>query len=905
MAPRSIQTATILILLLTCSAFSQNIQYEKYKLKNGMTVILHEDHSVPSACINFWYRVGSKDEELGRSGFAHLFEHLMFMGTKRVPGGDFDSIMEAGGGFNNASTSRDRTNYFSMGPSELLKTLLWLDADRLEDLGKEMTQEKLDKQRAVVRNERRQTSENRPYGRADLIVGSLMYPDGHPYHHTVIGSHEDLEAATVDDVKNFFAKYYVPSNTSLVVAGDFNPEEIKPLIEGMFGTQPRGSDVVHAQAIPVKLSHVKRMTMTDAVQFSRTTMVYHSPPHFADGDAQMDLAASVLSDGISSRLYQRLIYKDKIAVDVVAYQASQMLGSLFMIQATAKPGVELDLLEKTIDEVVKEFVASGPTSEELERQKTQIEFSMLNRLQSLLAKADSMNRYEFYYGEPNSFRRDLDRYRNATPSDVKRWSHKVFTQDARLILRVIPELKTLADSARDTQPKISDSPPFAPLLPETFTLSNGIKVHHWQRSELPLVAMTMLFPGGSSNDPADQASLASLTANMLDEGAGDLNAMAFADALDELGASFRASSGREWSSANLSVLSRNFDKALNLFSDAVQRPRFDEKEWDRVHSLHIQRLVRMQDNPSAVSRTVSMRAYFGDQHPYSRPTSGTPTSVENVRLSHIKKFHERLFRADGAVILIAGDISAQDVRTQLNDKFGSWRNTPGVIPLKKPVYPSPVNDILRVVIVDRPDAVQTVVRFMMPGTVYSDSRRIPLELFNTILGGSFTSRLNQNLREEHGYTYGARCGYSMDASVGYFMASSSVRTDVTGESIKEFMKEFRAIRDGDISSEEAGKARSSQRMDMIQSFAGLRGILGAASTLIQNGRPFTDLGEELSTVSRVTEDDLNRLAYEAVMFEKSLLVLVGDRDEILKQLKELGLPTPVELTVTGDVTTKP
>ncbi len=900
MTTRSITTTAILVALMTSAATAQNIKYEKYKLQNGMTVILHEDHSVPSACINTWYHVGSKDEEFGRSGFAHLFEHLMFMGTHRVPGGDFDNLMEASGGFNNASTSKDRTNYYSMGPAELLPTLLWLDADRLEGLGKAMTTEKLNKQRDVVRNERRQTSENRPYGRADLKVTSMMFPDGHPYHHTVIGSHEDLEAGTLDDVKNFFAKYYVPSNASLVVAGDFNPDEIKPLIENIFGTLPRGSDVVHAKKTPVKLHEVKRLTMTDAVQFARTTMVYHSPAHYAKGDAEMDLAAAVLSEGISSRLYQRLIYKDKIAVDVSAYQGSSYLGSLFYIQATAKPGVELEKIENTIDEVVAEFLASGPTEEELNRQKTQIEFSMLNRLQSILAKADRMNAYEFFYGEPNSFKRDLDRYRNASPSDVLNVSKNVFTQDARLILRVIPEIKKPEINARDTKPDIAASPPFAPLLPETFTLSNGITVHHWQRSELPLISMTMLFPGGATNDPPDQAGLASLTTNMLDEGAGDLGAIAFSDTMDELGASFRASSSREWTDANLSVLSRNFNKALSLYADALQRPRFEVKEWDRVHSLHMQRLKRMQDNPSAVARTVAMRAYFGDQHPYGRPSMGSESTIKNIHLMHAKRFHERLCRPEGAVILIAGDITRDQARKSLEQSFGSWRGATGVKPLSRKAYTSPVNDILRVVMVDRPGAVQTVIRFMMPGPVYSDSRRVPLELFNTILGGSLTSRLNQNLREEHGYTYGARCGYTMDASVGYFTASSSVRTDVTGESIREFMKEFKAIRDGDISQVEAGKARSSGRMGMIRSFAGLGGILNAASTLIRNDRPFSDLGEQLDAVAKVHENDLNRLAHEAVPVEKTLLLLVGDKSEILKQTKELGLPSPIELTATGD-----
>ncbi|MCH7808488.1 MAG: insulinase family protein [Planctomycetes bacterium] len=889
-----------LTVLLSSATYGQDVTCEKYQLDNGLTVILHEDHTLPVACVNMWYYVASKDEPDGRSGFAHLFEHLMFMGTNRVPGSDFDNIMEAGGGYNNASTSEDRTNYFEMGPAELLPTLLWLEADRLEDLGKAMTQEKLDKQRDVVRNERRQSYENRPYGKADLRVHGLMFPEDHPYHKTVIGSHEDLAAATVDDVKKFFSTYYIPSNAGLVVAGDFDPAEIKPLIAGLFGTLPRGSDVVHAQAGPVKLSTVKRVTNTDKVQFARTTMVYHSPPFYAPGDAAMDLAAAVLSDGISSRLYQKLVYENELAVDVSAYQASMLLGSLFYVQATARSGVELDTIEQAIDEVLAEFTQGGPTQEELERRKSKIEYSMVSRLQSILGKADALNRYQFYYGEPNSFARDLQRYRDATPDHVRDWARKVLTPDARLILRVIPEIEVPDTTARDERPDDGDAAAFAPLLPETFKLSNGITVHHWPRRELPLVALTMLFPAGASGDPTAKAGLSALTADMLDEGAAQRNAVEFADALDLLGASVAAHSSREYSTVDLSVLTRNFEPALALWADAVLRPRFEQKEWDRVHKLHIQRLARALDRPTYVAQTVAMRAFFGDEHPYSRPIAGHGPTAEAVTLEDVKEFHKKLARPTGAVILVAGDLTADELRTHLESTLGGWTDPADVGPPVTPSYPAPVNDALRVVVVDRPDAVQTVIRFVMPGPVYADPNRPKLQLFNTILGGSFTSRLNQNLREEHGYTYGARSGFSMNTSVGYFSASSNVRADQTGAALGEFLKEFAAIRAGDINAQEARKARTSRRMAMIQSFAGLQGILNAATTLVRNNRPFTAMGDELAEVARVTEAELNHLANDAVPLERALLILVGDKKLILKQLTGLDLPEPTVFTVTGD-----
>ncbi len=895
---RILWTTVAFITFHGATTSAQDMPYEKYTLPNGMTVILHEDHTAPEVCVNLWYYVGAKDEPRGRSGFAHLFEHLMFMGTHRVPEGEFDRIMEAGGGFNNATTSEDRTNYFSLGPSELLPTLLWLDADRLEDLGKAMTKEKLDKQRAVVRNERRQSYENRPYGKADLRIYELMFPEGHPYHIPVIGTHEDLKAATVEDVKNFFARYYVPNNTSLVVAGDFDPAQVKPLIDRLFGTLPRGSDVLHAEAEPVRLKKVKRLTLTDRVQFARTYMVYHSPPHFAPGDAEMDLAAAILADGISSRLYKKLVYEQDLASDVSAYQSSMLLGSLFSIEATAKPGVSLDKLERTIDEVVEEFLRTGPAPDELERQKAKVEYQFVSRLQSLLAKADALNRYQFYFGEPNSFRRDLDRYRSATVERVRDWAKRVLTPNARLILRVIPEQKPPEENPRDARPEALATRPFQPPMPETFRLRNGLTVHHWERHELPLIHLTMVLPYGSTVDPPGKAGLTSLTVQMLDQGAGDRDALAFAEALDQLGARFDTDVDPETIRVDLSSLAGRFEKAMKLYADAVQRPRFDEKEWKRVHRLHLRRLAQLLDRPQYVARTVGLRSFFGDAHPYGRPVAGRQETADDITLDDVRTHYRRLFRPSRAVLLTAGDISSGALKSTLEATIGSWTE-PSVEAPSPPSFPPPRNDAFRVIVVDRPGAVQTVVQFVLPAPPYDNPQRTTLQLLNTILGGSFTSRLNQNLRETHGYTYGAGCRYTMNPSVGYFTASSAVRADVTGASVREFLRELKGIRTGNVSTEEADKARAAARMRMIGTFAGIGNILDTAVDFVRNHRPFTELGADLEAASRTTAEDINHIARRAVPLEQGVLVLVGDEKRIRRQLSELDLPEPIACTPTG------
>jgi len=882
-----------LLLTLAAAAPAQKLEVEKYRLPNDLTVILHEDHSLPVACVNLWYHVGSKDEAARRSGFAHLFEHLMFMGTKRVPGSDFDRLMEAGGGWNNASTSEDRTNYFSFGPSSLLPTLLWLDADRLEDLGREMTQEKLDKQRDVVRNERRQTSEMEPYGKAELKIGELMFPEGHPYHHPVIGSHEDLEAATLKDVVDFFANYYVPANASLVVAGDFDPAKIKPLIASLFGTLPRGSDPMHRTAPPARLTGTTRVTFTDRVQFPRVSMVWHSPAAYRPGDAEVDLAADVLADGKSSRLYQRLIYQEPLATDVRARQSSMMLGSLFTIEVTARAGVPLDKIEAAVDEVVRGFVETGPTEDELRRRQIAQEVDLLRSLESLLTRADRLNAYNFHFGEPNAVERDLDRYRKATPAGVRDVARLVLLPDARLVMRVVPDREEETRAERDRRPEAGASAAFLPAAPETFKLSSGLEVRHWPKRELPLVGVRLLFKGGAALDAPEQAGRAWLTAAMLDEGAGDLGAVEFTDALDRLGASFQAGVSQETTFAMLSTLKRTFAPAAKLFADAVLRPRFEPKEWERVRRLHVESLKQEEDRASSLARRVGLQAFFGPGHPYGRPADGSVATVEKLGVEQLRECHRRLFLPANAVLFTAGDLTADEARSALEETFGKWRAEEGATAARTPEPgAAPERRELDVVLVEKPGAVQTVIRLYLPGPVYQSPERIRFDLLGVVLGGSFTSRLNQNLREQHGYSYGASSRFVTGRLAGYGTAGSDVQASVTGAALKEFLGELKRIRGGDVSAEEAGKARQQRRTDVIEGLQSLSGLLGTAATLEANGVAWASLGEELEAIDKLGERDLNALAGGAFPLERGLLVLAGDPKTIREQIAGGGLPEP-------------
>ena len=894
------------VALAPLTAMAQSLKAEKYTLDNGLVVILHEDHTLPVASINLWYKVGAKNEPKGRSGFAHLYEHLMFMGTKRVPGNDFDVLMENGGGANNASTSLDRTNYYSNGPAALLPTLLWLDADRLEDMGPTMTQEKLDKQRDVVRNERRQTVENAPYGRAYDDSYKMMYPENHPYHFGVIGTHEDLEAASVENVKSFFATFYAPNNCSLVIAGDFDSAKIKPLVQDLFGSIPRGNVGKDRPVPDATLGRIVRTSMYDKVQQPKVAMYFHSPGQFKDGDAEMDIAALVLAGGQSSRLYKRLVLQDQLAVEVQASQDSAQLGSLFRVEVLAKPTSDLSKIEAIVDEELAKFVKEGPTADELSQRVAAIETGKLSSLQDVARRADQLNEYEYFFGEPNSLKRDLDRYRTTTPAKVAQWAAKVLTMDSRGIVRVLPERAQRMASARDKRPTDGTTTTFNPPAPETMKLSNGTTVLFWHKGAesgagLPLTAATAMINLGFATEQPAQAGITTLTTKMLSEGTGNMDGPQFAAAMQALGASFGAGPSREGLSVSVSSLTRNFDKAAELWASAIKAPRFNTADYDRVKQLHLEELAQSDEEPTEVANRVAARLLMGDKNPYGAPLSGLPDTVKPLSLEDVKAQHAALVRPENLTILIAGDMTAADAKAVLEKHLGSWK--PGAA---KALAPTSAADLtmadrskMLVAIVDRPGAVQTVVRFAAPSIKYADERRVPLTLANTILGGSFTSRLNQNLRENHGYTYGARASARMERDLGWFIASSSVKADATGASLKEFMAEFARIKKGDITADEAGKAAKTVRTGVIQSFGTLRGTLGVAQNLLSSGAKWETIAADFARASSATAEELNKLAGPNLMLDKGVLVLVGDKALIMEQIKDLPIEKPIEFDPQG------
>ncbi len=894
---RTLALAALLALVAPTALHGQDrieVPHELYVLDNGLSVILAPDHTLPRVEVNLWYHVGSKNEVAGRSGFAHLFEHLMFMGTERVPTGAFDGIMEGGGGANNASTSEDRTNYFDWGPPALLQTLLWLEADRLENLGRTMTQEKLDLQREVVRNERRQTSENTPYGKADLLVSELMYPPGHPYHISVIGRHEDLVAASVPDVQDFFARWYVPNNASLCIVGDFDPAAARAWVAQYFGDLPPGPEPPATHVDPVMLDGPRGITLQDAVQYPRLSFTWHSPATLAPGDAEMDLAADALAGGRNSRLYQRLVVKDGTAVDVAAYQQSQLLGSLFTVVVTTAPGADLAAVTAAVDDEIGRLREEGPTAEELQRSVAGIETGAVSELESLHARADSLNRYLFFYGTPDGFERDLDRYRHATPASVRGWARQVLDPARRLTMSVLPDGSLPATTARDTQPALDTTPTrFTPPVPVALpTRPSGLEVWHLQRPGLPLVNVTLVLPGGRLAETRAQAGLSELTASMLEEGAGSRDSAAFADALQQLGAEFSVNSQARQTTVAVEVLKRNLDGALALFHDAVTVPRLDAADFERVRRLSVDDLRAALDDPNTVARQVAAATWFGEDHPYGRPSGGFPETVAALELDQVRAFHASLAQPAGALLIVTGDVSADEASAIADTLDRDW--PAAGTPLVAAATPVPPAAGVRVVLVDRPDASQTVVRFVMPGQRGTDARRVPSDVFNTLFGGSFTSRLNRNLREEHGYTYGAGSSFARQPDQGVFIANAAVRTNVTGDSLAEFIAEFKRARAGGIAPEEAAGASASALARLVSGFESLGSTVGTWLVVRDRGGSPQELARDVAALPGVTAAQLDALAPELLQTDQLLLVLVGDGKTVLPQLSELGLP-PVRI----------
>ncbi len=885
------------------------LDFEKYVLPNGLEVILSEDHRLPLVAVNLWYHVGPANEEPGRTGFAHLFEHMMFQGSKHVPGDThFRTLEGAGASGINGTTDFDRTNYFETVPANQLELALWLESDRMGYLLDQVDQANLSNQQDVVRNERRQSVENRPYGVVEEALFHQLFPKEHPYYASVIGSHADIQAARLDDVKNFFKLYYAPNNVSLVIVGDIDKAATKPLVEKYFGTLKPGQAVPKPSIQTPPITAERRSVVPDRIELPRVYMAWITSPIFKPGDADADIASIALGGGRSSRLYKKLVYEQQIAQDVSAIQYSLMLGSVFQIQATARPGRSPEEIEKAIDEELMRFRETGPGQAEVDRARNTLETGIVQRLERLGGVANRLNTYNHYLGDPGYLASDLQRYRDVTPASVKNFAQQQLAPASRVVVHGVPGPQdlgtpvptpkqaqsaagTVAESVNADEPWRKEPPAAgaakALQLPEpsSFELANGLIVLVNERPGLPVVSATLVVRTGSGANPIDKPGLANFVVAMLDEGTATRSSLQIADEVAQLGTSLNASSTMDASQVTARSLASEFPALLDLMADLVRRPSFPVEEIDRQRRSRLASLVQQRENAGQVAAVAMNAALYGPAHPYGYMELGTEGSNTAVTRDDMQMFWSQNFVPNNAALVVSGQVTVADLEPLVEKAFGDWqRGTPA-----QPSLGSAATTGARVVFVDKPGAPQTQVRVASIGVSRSTPDYEPLVVMNEALGGLFSSRINLNLREQHGYTYGAGSRFVFRRAAGPFVIVSGVRTDVTGAAVSEIFKEVRRIREAPLLPEELSLARDSIVRSLPAGFETSARVTASTANIY-----IYDLGLDYYTklparLSAVTADRVKAVAEKYLVPEKLLVIAVGDRTKIRADLQKLNL----------------
>ena len=889
------------------------LKFEKYKLDNGLEVILSEDHRLPMVAVNLWYHVGPANEVPGRTGFAHLFEHMMFEGSKHVPGSSHFHLLEAAGASDiNGTTDFDRTNYFETLPSNQLELALWLESDRMGYLPDKLDQANLSNQQDVVRNERRQSLENAPYGVVEEGLFHQLFPKGHPYYGEVIGSHADIQSAKLADVRNFFKLYYAPNNASLAIVGDFDPEKARELVQKYFGPLKHGEDVPKIKAHTPPIPSERRAVVEDNVQLPRVYIAWLTSPIFKPGDAEADLTAAILGGGKSSRLYKKLVYEKQIALDVSANQQSLILGSVFEIQATARPGVKPEDLEKAINTELDGFRTGGPTSAELTRARNTIESRIIEGLETLGGfggVADRLNSYNHYLGTPDFLAADIARYENASIESLQAFAQGQLKTNQRAVVHGVPgkqdlgpEVPTPKAEQKDTTktggeavnadaewrkepPKPAAASALHLPVPEQFKLSNGLTVLFSERPGLPVAAASLVLRAGSGANPVDRPGLASMTSRMLQQGTTTRSAPQIADRAAELGATLNTRASTDSSVVSTHALSRNFPDALELLADVALHPNFPQAEIERVRSERLAALVQEKDEPFAVAMRVSLISLYGAHHSYGYPESGGAESIKAISRDELVHFWQQNYFPNEAALVVTGNIKLAALKPLLEKEFGAWK--PGNATAA--AIGAPETTDARLILVDRPGAPQTTLACFSLGVSRSTPDYAPLEVMNADLGGLFSSRINMNLREQHGYTYGAGSFFSYHRALGGFVAYSDVRTDVTAPATTEIFNELRRMRETQMSADELRLAKDSIARSLPGRFERGTNAAGTFAELFIYDLALDYFSTLPERINAVTIEQAQAIAQKYILPEKMIVLAVGDRAKIEEDMKKLNL----------------
>jgi zinc protease len=893
-----------LALVFTVSASMLNdlpeIKYDSFTLENGLTVIVHEDRKVPMVAVNVWYHVGSKNENEGKTGFAHLFEHLMFNGTENYNNEYFEPFEKIGSTDQNGTTNSDRTNYFQNVPTNALDLALWMESDRMGHLLGVVDQEKLDEQRGVVQNEKRQ-GENQPYGKAFTRISKSAFPEGHPYSWSVIGSMEDLDAASLEDVQEWFKTYYGPNNAVLALAGDIDLKTAKEKVTKFFGDIPAGPPLTKPERWIAKRSEEKREVMFDNVPQARIYKIWNVPERDTEAAAHFDLASSILVGGKNSPLYKELVYNQQIATNVSSFYYDREIAGLFFVTADVVSGVDPLIVEAEMDSVMAEFITKGPDRKLLKAEKTKSLAGFIRGVQRIGGfggKSDLLATCQTYTGNPGCYIDSAKYLDEATPNKI-RSTFKQWIDDTPYVLTILPNKKyavevTGVDRTKGV-PYPTESVSFQFPTLQTATLSNGAKVVLAERKGIPLVEMNFQFSFGYAQENNNELGYTNFMMDMLNEGTKKYTSLEFDEALDSLGSNIGFGSDLDTSYVTLSSLKSNLEQTLELAKEAIMHPIFPENEIERIKKQTLAAFKRDEFNPSSIAFRNIGNLLYGEDHPYGKLLigAGVTSTIENLDSNDLTALHSKALNPKNLTFTVAGDITMDEITRLLENKFGSWtsanktklKNIPNVsLPSQRKIY-----------LIDKPNAQQSyiVAGQLLPPTATDEEFEI--DYMNYAIGGSFTSRLNMNLREDKSWSYGVRTRLSDAKGQRAMLVTAPVQTDKTSESMLEIVNEYEQyLSTNPITIEELAKGKASKVLRLPGRFETLGALKNGLSNIVTYDRDLDFLDQLPSLLNEPTLENVKTKTQKYIKPNQWVWLIVGDLNKIEEPIRNLNL-APIEV----------
>lgn len=881
------------------------IKHKKFVLDNGLTLIVHTDHSVPIVGVNIWYHVGSRNEKRGKTGFAHMFEHFFFNGSENHPFGFREAMDDLGANNRNGTTNTDRTNFFEDVPVSALERTLYLEADRMGFLGGYISKEMLERERGVVKNEKRQ-GENRPYGRVFGEVTEKIYPYSHPYSWSTIGSMEDLDAATLDDVKEWYETYYGPNNAVLSLAGDITPERALELVQKYFGGIKPGPPLSRLKTWIPKFDRGIRDEMFDRVPQTRIYRAYHVPEWASDETEMLALFADILSGSKSARLDKRLVYETGLATGVSAGMSSRELSGLFLVTVTLKSGASAEDAERELDSVIKELAENGPSQEEVARSQNRNLAGFLRgieRLGGFGGRSDVLAESETYGGDPTAFLDKLENMATATPDEVRDSGRRWLMQNHyTMVVRPFPDLAAKESGVdRSVLPSIGGAPDVSfPEIKRT-VLKNGLNVMLLERHSVPIVNVALAVDAGFASDTSEKAGAASLAVDLMDEGTLTRDAFAIVNELDMLGSSLNTSSGLDQSIIRLRTTRQNFGKAMEIFSDVVVNPSFPAEQFSIQKQRTLAGIAQEKAQPNSVALRILPSILFGKDHSYGKPFTGSgyEGSVGSLTREDLAKWHSDWFRPNNATLIVTGDTTLEEVRAIAERAFEGWKTaqTP-----RKNITPVGATKGGRVYLIDKPGAPQSTIIASHVSEASGQPDEIAIETVMRNFGGMSTSRLNRNLRLDKHWSYGSSGTLLGARGQRPFLVIAPVQTDRTKESMIEVWKEIKGVAgDRPLAGEEYASIMRNMSLRLPGRFETLSSLESAAISLVNEGLPADYWANYADSVRSQSPESLNGAAKRYVRPDEVVWMIVGDLEKIEEGVRSLNYGEVIRLDPDGRV----